>query len=105
VSIVTDIVFRPEDRDYITAAIRELEYARPPEVVFTGDQWEINQALSRFPELALIVGSTNEREYAMSKNLQFLVASYPNSERLIYNRAIAGYRGALSFLEDLYSNT
>ncbi|WP_306701125.1 nitrogenase component 1, partial [Treponema endosymbiont of Eucomonympha sp.] len=75
------------------------------EVVFTGDQWEINQALSRFPELSLVVGSTNEREYATQRNIQFLVASYPNTERLIFNRAIAGYRGALAFLEDLYSNT
>lgn len=105
VSIVTDPVPVGEDREYLAAALRDLDYAKPPEVVFTGDQWEINQALSRFPELSLVVGSTNEREYATQRNIQFLVASYPNTERLIFNRAIAGYRGALAFLEDLYSNT
>jgi nitrogenase molybdenum-iron protein beta chain len=103
-AIVTDAVFRPADRERITEALTKLTYSRPPEIFFTGDQWQINTALARFDQTMLLVASTNEHEFAMSRGLQFFVAAYPNSERLIYNRSLAGYRGALTFLEDIYSN-
>jgi nitrogenase molybdenum-iron protein beta chain len=103
-AIVTDVVFRPEDKQRITAQLTGLEAVRPPEVFFTGDQWEINQTLAKFPETTLLVGSTNEAEFAMSHGVQHFIACYPNTERLIYNRSCAGYRGALTFMEDIYSN-
>ncbi|MDR3264015.1 MAG: nitrogen fixation protein NifK [Clostridiales bacterium] len=102
--IVTDCVFRPDDKERITDALTKLEYSRPPEIFFTGDQWEINNTLARFDQTMLLIASTNEHEFAMSRGLQFFVAAYPNSERLIYNRTAAGYRGALTLLEDIYSN-
>jgi nitrogenase molybdenum-iron protein beta chain len=73
-------------------------------VFFTGDQWEINQTLDRFSELSLLVATTNEGEWAQTHQVQHFIACYPNTERLIYNRSCAGYRGALTFMEDIYSN-
>jgi nitrogenase molybdenum-iron protein beta chain len=104
VSICTDVVFRPEDKQRILDQLQHLESVRPPEVFFTGDQWEINQTLGKFPETTLLVGSTNEGEFAMGRQIQFFIACYPNTERLIFNRSCAGYRGALTFMEDIYSN-
>jgi nitrogenase molybdenum-iron protein beta chain len=104
ISIITDAVFRPLDKQLIVDTVSKLDYAKAPEVVFTGDQWEINRNIERFPDLTLMVGSTNEREIAIKMRLHFVAASYPNSERMVYNRTIAGYRGALTFLEDLYTN-
>ncbi|MDR1408691.1 MAG: nitrogen fixation protein NifK [Oscillospiraceae bacterium] len=104
IAICTDVLFRSEDKAFVTERLTNLEYAQPPEIVFTGDQWEINQALARCPDAALLIGSTNEREFAMSHGMQFFLACYPNTERLIYNRSCAGYRGALTLIEDIYSN-
>ncbi|MDR2753427.1 MAG: hypothetical protein LBB50_03865 [Oscillospiraceae bacterium] len=103
-AVITDVIFRPEDKTYVTRQLTELEYGPPPELVFTGDQWEINQALGRHPEAALLVGSTNEHEFAMAHMMQFFCACYPNTERLIYSRSLSGWRGALTFIEDIYSN-
>ncbi|MDR1733804.1 MAG: hypothetical protein LBR73_02870 [Oscillospiraceae bacterium] len=104
VAVCTDVVFRQEDKAYITKALTDLDYGSAPEIVFTGDQWEINQALARHPESHVLIGSTNEHEFAMSHMMQFVCACYPNTERLIYNRSLAGWRGALTFMEDVYSN-
>jgi nitrogenase molybdenum-iron protein beta chain len=104
VAILTDVVFRAEDKAYITDKLTALEYGNPPEVVFTGDEWEIMKTLERFPETTLLIGTTNEQEYAMAHGIQCFIACYPNTERLIYNRSCAGYRGALTFYEDIFSN-
>jgi nitrogenase molybdenum-iron protein beta chain len=104
VAIITDALYRPEDKDYITEKLTSLEYANPPGIVFTGDEWEITKTLSQYPETTLIIGSTNEEEYAMAHGIQCFIACFPNTERLIYNRSCAGYRGALTFYEDIYSN-
>jgi nitrogenase molybdenum-iron protein beta chain len=100
----TDVVFRPDDKQRVIDQLTGMEAVRPLEVFFTGDQWEINQTLGKFPETTLLVGSTNEAEFAMSHGIQHFIACYPNTERLIYNRSCAGYRGALTFMEDIYSN-
>ena len=103
--VITEPVNREEDRERIRKRISELEYARPPKVVFTADQYEINRALSEEEEdISLICGSSNEREVGLEKNVQFLLTSFPMSERLVFNRAYAGYRGSLTFTEDLYDN-
>ncbi|MDR0883478.1 MAG: nitrogen fixation protein NifK [Oscillospiraceae bacterium] len=104
IAICTDVLFRPADKAFVTEQLTNLEYAQPPELLFTGDQWEINQALARYPDAALLIGSTNEHEFAIAHGQQFFLACYPNTERLIYNRSCAGYRGALTLIEDIYSN-
>ncbi len=102
--IVSEPLFRAEDREKIEKQVTELEYARPPRVVFTSDQYEINQTLMEDEELTLIVGSSNERECASLKEVQCVASTFPIKDRLIFNRAIAGYRGSLTLTEDLYDN-
>ena len=103
--IVSEPLFRQEDKDRIVAQIEDLEYAKPPKVIFASDQYEINQALrEEEEEITLLIGSSNEREVALEKDIQFLLAAFPMNERLVFNRTYAGYRGSLTFTEDLYDN-
>ena len=103
--IVSEPLFRQEDKDRIVAQIEDLEYAKPPKVIFASDQYEINQALrEEEEEITLLIGSSNEREGALEKDIQFILAAFPMNERLVFNRTYAGYRGSLTFTEDLYDN-
>lgn len=103
--IVSEPIFRPEDKERIISQINDLEYAVPPKVLFLTDQYEINQAIrEEEKEITLIVGSSNEREIAIEKDAQFIVAAFPMNERLVFNRTYAGYRGSLTFTEDIYDN-
>lgn len=103
--IISEPIFRETDKERIIARIHDLEYAEPPRVVFAADQYEINQALlHEEKEITLLIGSSNEREVALEMEIQFLLASFPMSERLIFNRTYAGYRGSLTLTEDLYDN-
>ena len=103
--IVSEPLFRQEDKDRIVAQIEDLEYAKPPKVIFASDQYEINQALrEEEEEITLLIGSGNEREVALEKDIQFILAAFPMNERLVFNRTYAGYRGSLTFTEDLYDN-
>lgn len=103
-TIVTEPVFSEKAKKAIEARVTDLEYAAPPKVLFLSDQYEINQALRADDELTLIVGSSNEREIAKEKDCQMALAAFPLKERLVFNRAYAGYRGSLSLTEDLYDN-
>lgn len=103
--IVSEPLFRQEDKDRIVAQIEDLEYAKPPKVIFASDQYEINRALrEEEEEITLLIGSSNEREVALEKDIQFILAAFPMNERLVFNRTYAGYRGSLTFTEDLYDN-
>ncbi len=103
--IVSEPIFRPADRERIIEQISELEYAVPPKVLFATDQYEINQAIRREEkEITLLLGSSNEREIALEKEIQFVLAAFPVNERLVFNRTYAGYRGSLTFTEDIYDN-
>lgn len=103
--IISEPIFRKEDKERIINELTSLEYARPPKVVFTADQYEINDALlNEEEEITLIIGSTNEKEVALIKDAQFITASFPMNERLVFNRTYAGYKGSLTFTEDLYDN-
>lgn len=103
--IVSEPLFRQEDKDRIVTQIEDLEYAKPPKVIFASDQYEINQALrEEEEEITLLIGSSNEREVALEKDIQFILAAFPMNERLVFNRTYAGYRGSLTFTEDLYDN-
>ena len=103
--IVSEPIFRQEDKDRIEKEIRDLEYAKPPKVLFLTDQYEINQAIrEEEKEITLLVGSSNEREIALEKEIQFILGAFPVNERLIFNRTYAGYRGSLTFTEDIYDN-
>ena len=103
--IISEPIFRTEDKERIIEQIQDLEYAEPPEILFLTDQYEINQAIrNEEREITMLVGSSNEREIALEKDIQFLLAAFPVNERLIFNRTYAGYRGSLTFTEDMYDN-
>jgi nitrogenase molybdenum-iron protein beta chain len=103
--IVSEPIFREADKQRILDQINDMEYARPPKVVFTADQYEINTTIeNEEEEITLLLGSTNEKEVALRKDIQFINAAFPMNERLIFNRTYAGYRGSLTFTEDLYDN-
>ncbi len=103
--VVSEPVFRPEDKERIIARISDLEYAVPPRIVFATDQFEINEAIrNEENEITLILGSSNDREVALEKDIQFILAAFPMNERLVFNRTYTGYRGGLTFTEDLYDN-
>lgn len=103
--IVSEPIFRPEDKERIIHEIEDLEYAKPPKVLFLTDQYEINKAIREEEnEITLLVGSSNEREIALEKDIQFILGAFPVNERLIFNRTYAGYRGSLTFTEDIYDN-
>lgn len=102
--IVSEPLFRDTDKERIRSELTDLEYARPPKVIFTADQYEINKALMDEAEITMIVGSSNEREVGSLKDIQMVAATFPLKDRLIFNRAIAGYRGSLTLTEDLYDN-
>lgn len=102
--IISEPIFRQEDKERIIKEIQDLEYAKPPKVLFLADQYEINQAIREEEEVTLLVGSSNEREIALEKEIQFLLGAFPVNERLIFNRTYAGYKGSLTFTEDLYDN-
>ena len=103
--VITETIYRPEDKERIIKQISELEYAQPPKIVFASDQWEINQTILKEPEdISLLVGSTNEKEVGIEKQIQFLNATFPLNDRLVFNRTYAGYKGSLTFTEDLYDN-
>jgi len=105
ISIITDPVFRPEDIERITEQITKLDYARPPKVLFETDHWKIHKELETYKDkITLLIGSTNDREFAMEHDIQCSAISYPISDRLIFNRTYAGYRGSLTFIEDLFDN-
>ncbi len=103
--VITESIFREEDKQRIIEKITTLDYAKPPRIVFTSDQYEINQTIiTEEEDLTLLIGSSNEREVGLLKNVQFITAAFPLNERLIFNRTYAGYRGSLTFTEDLYDN-
>ena len=47
---------------------------------------------------------TKQADLVLEKDIQFILASFPMNERLVFNRTYAGYRGGLTFTEDLYDN-
>lgn len=102
--IISESIFRSEDKERILGALTNLEYARPPRVVFTADQYEINKTLLEEEDISLIIGSSNEEEVSSLKDVQCIVAAFPIKDRLIFNRAYAGYKGSLTLIEDLYDN-
>jgi nitrogenase molybdenum-iron protein beta chain len=103
--IVTDPMFRQEDKDRITNQLTKLEHARPPKIVFETDNWKIKQELEASSDkITLLIGSTYDREFAMEKDIQCMALAYPITDRLIFNRTYAGYRGSLTLVEDLYDN-
>ena len=102
--VVAEEMFRDSDKERIIERVTKLDYARPPKVVFAADQYDINKTLEETDDLTMIIGSSNESEIGMQKGILTANVTYPVNGRFIYNRAIAGYKGSLTLMEDLYDN-
>jgi nitrogenase molybdenum-iron protein beta chain len=103
-TIVTDPLFRKEDKQRITDQITNLEYARPPDLFFEPDHHRIMRKLREYDNITLLVGSSLEQEIALERDIQCHVMSFPISDRLVLNRTYSGYRGTLTLVEDLFNN-
>lgn len=103
-SIVTDDV--PEKyREDLVKEIKNLEYAREPEVIFESDKWKISEKIRELKdEATLILGSSFEKEIGSELDIFTVTVSAPSTDSLIINKGHAGYRGCLTFLEDFYNN-
>jgi nitrogenase molybdenum-iron protein beta chain len=103
-SIITDNT--PEKyREIIERELNNLEFARKPKIVFEDDKWKISELIKLIKdEATLILGSSFEREIGEELDISSIVVSNPSTEALILNKGYAGYRGCLTFLEDLYDN-
>ncbi|MDP4145110.1 MAG: nitrogenase component 1 [Bacillota bacterium] len=104
VSVITDNV--PEKyREEIESELNSLEYARKPKIIFEDDKWKISEIIRNLrDETTLILGSSFEKEVSNELDIVSIVVSNPSTEALILNKGYAGYRGCLTFLEDLYDN-
>jgi len=104
VTIVSEPIWSDKDKQYITEQIRCLEFARSPDVFFLPDHCDIRQKIKEYGGITLIAGSSLEQEVSLEIDAQHTAVSFPISDRLIFNRAYAGYRGALTVAEDLFNN-
>jgi nitrogenase molybdenum-iron protein beta chain len=103
-TIVTDPIYREEDKQRIAGQITNLEYAKPPDLFFISDQYRIMEKLREYENVTLLVGSSLEEEIALERGIQCHVMSFPVSDKLILNRTYSGYRGSLTLVEDLFNN-
>jgi nitrogenase molybdenum-iron protein beta chain len=103
-TIVSEPLWSDNVRNLIINEIKNLEYAKPPEIAFISDHYEIRQKIKEHPEITLLLGSTLEQETAQELGIQCHVMTFPMSDRLVVNRTYAGYRGCLTLIEDLYNN-
>ncbi|MDP4145066.1 MAG: nitrogenase component 1 [Bacillota bacterium] len=72
------------------------------EVFFTEDGTEINDII-RNSGSELIIGSSLERDIARELGIPLLAVAFPLIDKVILNKTYAGFRGAVSLIEDLSS--
>ena len=89
-----------ESRARIVHDMMTLEYADPPHFVFSPDLWSVHEAV-RQASPTLILGSSLDKDLAQELGVPHKSVSFPATDRLILNRAYAGYRGSVTFVEDL----
>jgi nitrogenase molybdenum-iron protein beta chain len=96
----------PEHRDAIRAAFAKLDHDVGIEPVFAEDSYAVHTALrsadfGRKPPL--IFGTTWERDLAKELRGFILEVGFPASYEVVLSRGYAGYRGALTLIERIYT--
>ncbi|NEV76900.1 hydrogenase [Rhodopseudomonas sp. BR0C11] len=96
----------PEHRDAIRAAFAKLDHDVGIEPVFAEDSYAVHTALrsadfGRKPPL--IFGTTWERDLAKELHGFILEVGFPASYEVVLSRGYAGYRGALTLIERIYT--
>ena len=99
--IITD---NPPDgaREALLTTLKDLVESVSAEVSFTEDLAEISD-LIRSGGAALVLGSALEEPVAAELGVPFVQLSFPVAGRVVLNRSYAGYRGAVTLMEDLGS--
>lgn len=98
IAVVTDDP--PEEaRAEIVRALQSLEYADPPPVKFLADFWSIGEEL-RSAAPTFVLGSSLDKDLAQDIGALHQSVSFPATDRLILNRAYAGFRGSITLVED-----
>ena len=95
-----------EYRDAIAAEFRELDHDTEGEVEFLEDTYLIHERVrgaSFGHKPPLILGSTWERDSAKELKGVIVEVAFPVSYEVVLTRSNVGYRGALTFLERLFS--
>ena len=104
--IITDNTpekYRPAISEYFKNNISE---GVSIDVIYEEDGYEIEKEIESVEFTSgkpLILGTTWELTLADKKGALFFEVSTPSSETLVINRSHIGYRGALQFLERIYS--
>lgn len=105
----------PEQQGLLASRLADLESGLKPHVVFETDTSEIVYHLNRRRPRshgqkyyhafnpAFVVGSSLDRELALSLGAPHLSVSFPVANRAVLDRGYTGYRGGLRLIEDLVS--
>lgn len=101
VAIVTD---NPPEaiRPLIEERLSELAYGLKPAIVYEEDSYRIHEALDDYSFGALFASSI-EKYYSGKEHAFHLSVSFPANDRLLFDRAYAGYGGGGNLLEDLFA--
>lgn len=112
--IITDVLNEVQ-REQVLASFGGYESGLQPEIVYETDASAVEGHIRRHwpgPEAGkygtgftpgVIVGSAIDRDTAEQLKVPLLSATYPISNRVVLNRAYAGYAGGLTLAEDLLS--
>lgn len=113
-AIVTDPL-QPDEEERVRAAFASYQSGIAPEVVFDTDASNVIKHINRhWPPSngqryydgflpGFIAGSVMERDVAEQLKVPLLAVSYPITNRVVLNRAYAGYKGGLTLAEDAIS--
>jgi nitrogenase molybdenum-iron protein beta chain len=97
--IITDVPPLSMREDIKNEIINGLQYGDPPQVIFEEAGYAITEHLLE-AEIRVLIGSSAEKQLSAMKHWYHLSVSYPVTDRVIYDRPYAGYRGTLAFCED-----
>jgi nitrogenase molybdenum-iron protein beta chain len=113
-AIVTDPL-HPDQEEQIRRSFASFHSGLTPEVVFDTDASNVPKHINRhWPQSSgqryydgflpgFIMGSVMERDTAEQFKVPLLAVSYPITNRVVLNRAYAGFRGGLTLAEDVIS--
>ena len=113
-AIVTDPL-RPEQEEQVRGRFEGFRSGLAPEVVFDPNGNNVSKHINRhWPQSngqryyegfnpGFLIGSVMERDVAEQFKVPLLSVSYPITNRVVLNRAYAGYKGGLTLAEDVIS--
>lgn len=114
VVIITDIISEDEKQN-VLKRFEGIESGVSPEIIFDANEASIlphikkhwftdhNQKYYETFAPVVILGSSFELDLANDLKAPVLAISYPVTNRVVLDRGYAGYEGALSLIEDLFS--